>query len=179
MAKKTKPKVGDIFRIPLSETRAGFGQILADYEKEMLLMVIYSIEASGAEVPPLQDIVASEPVFIANSMDAKIWHGDWVIVGNLRPDVARFPLPKYKVRIGDQMHVESYDGANRRLASESEVHLLSFRKCVSPQVLEDAIQAHWGLFPQDQFDAAQLVRLKASFQSMKADLALQAARISI
>jgi hypothetical protein len=77
----------------------GFGQVLADFEGK-LLMAVFSVLSDDDKIPALDTIATSAPLFIANSLDAKIWNGDWTIVGKATP---RLPLPKYKVQIGEAM----------------------------------------------------------------------------
>ena len=81
--------------------------------------------------------------FLAECLDAKIWNGDWPIVGNMEPDSSRILLPKYKVAIGraDNWYVESYDGKRRRPARPSELDSLRYREVCSPMMLQMALQA--------------------------------------
>ena len=101
-ARKARPDVGDVFQVPITECEAGFGQVMAKYKRAVLLMVVFSQKAEVDKLPSIDEIVSWPPLFISNSMDAKIWHGDWRIIGNRSPDLARFPLPKYKVNSGQQ-----------------------------------------------------------------------------
>jgi hypothetical protein len=174
--KKIKPVAGDVFRIPVSQSRWGFGQILATHEAVMHLMVIYSAVADNDQHPSLEQIVRSEPLFIANSMDGKIWNGDWQIVGNIAPDLSRFPLPTYKVAIEGRMYAESFEGSHRRVARPSEVSNLPLRSCYTPQILEDALRDHFGTLDKSNFTEAELRTMKADLQSISAELALRAAR---
>jgi hypothetical protein len=166
--KKVKPKVGDVFCVPISEEECGFGQILAKYKGAVFLMVVFSQKARSDAHPAIEEIISSPPLFVSNSFDAKIWHGDWPIIGNVPPDLARLPLPKYKVQIGQEMHVESYDATRARPATQSELGRLTFRTCVSPILLELALKAHWGFGEWEE-----------SFDCMKAEAALQSACIEV
>jgi hypothetical protein len=165
---KVKPKVGDVFQIPVSAEVSGFGQILAQYEREMLLMVIFAYQTKNSENPPLEQIVASPPLLIGNSLDAKIWHGHWPVIGNVPPDLSRFPLPHYKVQIGQDMCVENYNSDRARPATESELARLAFRKCVAPIRLEKALKAHYGFGVWEE-----------SFDSLRAEVAMQSVSIEV
>src|SRR5258707_7793396 len=96
--KGTTAKIGDVFRIPITDEESGFGWIMAAYHGEMLLMVIFARKAGNSENLPLNEIVSSAPLFISNSLDAKIWHGHWTVLGNIAPDVVPIPEPNYKVK---------------------------------------------------------------------------------
>jgi hypothetical protein len=167
-AQRVKAKVGDVFRVPISEEECGFGQILAKYKGGMLLMVVFSQKGKRHECPAIEEIVSSRPLFVSNSLDAKIWHGDWPIIGNVLPDVERLPLPKYKVRIGQEMYVETYDAKRARPATQAELSRLMFRECVAPVLLEDALKAYWGFGEWEE-----------SFDSLKAEAALQCACVEV
>lgn len=181
MGKKARNRAltGDVFRVPISSQSSGFGQILANYENEMLLVVIFDTQAENSVLPSLQTITSANQLFIANTLDAKIWHGEWPIVGNVMRDPSSVPLPKYKVRIGDVLYVESYDGLRKRPATDREEAILAYRKCVYPQILEDALKDHFGTFDKSKFSGDQFVRLRNEFESLRADKALQASNLVI
>ena len=134
--KKVKARVGDVFRIPISERESGFGQIIANY-KGTFLMVIFSQKAINTEQPSIDEITSSSPLFICNSFDALIWHGDWPILGNSPPNHTRFPLPNYKVGMGGEMWIENYFADRARPARPTELGKLSLRQFYSPAVLEE------------------------------------------
>jgi len=178
--KRTKAKVGDVFRVSVSETRSGFGQVLADRQGE-LLIVIYSLVVGNHELPSMDAIVCSEPLFIAISLDAMIWDGTWPIVGNTVPDHNKLPLPKYKVTIGGSTYVESFNERKRRPATDSEVQLLPSRAVYSPQVLEDALKDHCGTLvaelAAEQPPPGALERLRAECVAIRAEPILRSARV--
>lgn len=175
---KTRAEIGDVFRVLVSNEHSGFGQILAKYESEMLLIVLFSVFHNTDSLPLLSSIIDSEPLYIVNSLDAKLWNGEWQILGNIPPNYSRFPLPKYKVHVEGVSHVESYDGLHRRRASDLEWQSLAFRKCFSPQVLQDALKDKLGTL-EGKFNLLVMERLRREFQTMKAQLALDSAKIII
>ena len=132
-------------RIPIDDGRVGFGQIAAQRFSTYLVVIFKTAYARGVAPNP-QDIVLDEPAFIAETLDAKIWNGDWPIVGNIEPDPSRVPLPAYKVTIGsiDNWQVESYDAKRRRPAKPWELDTLQFRTVVGPIRLQRALQALHG-----------------------------------
>ncbi len=144
-AKGIRPKVGDVFEIPIDEARVGYGQIAAQ-RFESYLMVVFSTAYQRDQRPDTTLITSGDIAFVGESLDAKIWNGDWAIVGNVSPDLSRIPVPVYKVTVGDigSWFVEDYEGTRRRPASPAEVNLLEFRTTVAPIRLEKALQALHG-----------------------------------
>jgi hypothetical protein len=166
-SRKIKVHVGDVFQIPVSKDCSGFGQVLAN-DAGMLLMAIFDQRAGGDRHPSLESIVSADLLFIANSPDAKIWHGHWPIIGNVAPDRARIPLPKYKVGRGGEMYVENYEANKTRVATPEELALLDLRSSWSPEILEDALKAQWGLGPWN--DHYNRLRAENALRSCKVQI---------
>src|SRR5438552_18224086 len=93
------PKLGDVFEVPINESQVGYGQV-AGQRFQSYLMAIFKTAYRRGERPELSRIAADDIAFLGESLDAKIWNGDWVVVGNLPPDRSRIPLPIYKVKVG-------------------------------------------------------------------------------
>jgi hypothetical protein len=167
-SQKVHSKVGDVFEIPISEGECGFGQIVAKYKNEMLLVVVFERRDKYSNRPDLKEVVASRPLLIANTLDARIWHGYWTVLANIPVDSTRVPLPNYKVQIGKEMHIESYNADRARPATESELVHLMYRTCVAPIRLENALKAYYGVCEWQE-----------SFNSLRAELAFWAARIAV
>jgi len=147
-SRDAKTRVGDVFEIPIDDSRVGFGQIIARRMSSYLMVVFKTAHPRGVR-PPVQDIVGDEPAFLAETLDAKIWNGDWPVVGNAVPNASRVPLPVYKVTIGsiDNWQVESYDGARHRPAKPWELDSLQPRTVVAAIRLQKALQAIHGAAP--------------------------------
>src|SRR5262245_3433777 len=125
MATRSKPAVGDVFSVTLSQSQRSFGQILGVFEDQLYLVVFFDILHDPTKIS-VDAIVASDPLLIGNTFDSKIVNGDWQIIGNVPPDRTRFPYPKYKVGSGSKCYVEAFDGTRCRLATAQEEHLLPF-----------------------------------------------------
>lgn len=165
---KPKAKVGDIFEIPLVKDVCAFGQILAKYEREMLLLVVFDYRHEGSARPPIETVLASKPLLMCNSMDALIYHGRWPIVDNQAPDTRALPLPNYKVMIGGRMHVEDYYAQKTRPLRVEEDTILTFRKCVAPVGVEKAVRAYWGYEPMND-----------RYEELRAEYALASAQVRV
>ena len=137
---------GDLFQLPIDENRVGYGQIVGSQPSTLLVAIFRELHPRSS-APDLSQIVSGEVAFIAETFDAKIWNGDWPIVGKAAPDHVRIPFPTYKVTIGraNDWYVESYDTTKRRPAKPWEIDSLLLRNIVSPIRLEKALQALHGI----------------------------------
>ena len=161
------PKLGDVFEVPINESQVGYGQVAGQRFTSYLLAIFKTAYRRG-EHPELSRITADDIAFLAESLDAKIWNGDWAIVGNLPPDRSRIRLPVYKVTVGNinSWFVESYDGSQRRPAHPNELNILALRTVVAPARLEKALQALHGARPwEPAFDQLQYSRVSRSGES--------------
>jgi len=48
-----------------------------------------------------------EPIFLELTFDAKLFHCDWLIIGNMQDKLAIFPQPTFSVRRSDTVHIEA------------------------------------------------------------------------
>lgn len=151
MAPKPKgPQVnfteGDVFQIPIDVDRVGYGQVVGSRPSTLLVAIFKKLHARSTAAD-ISQIVSGEVAFLAETLDAKIWNGDWPIVGHAPPDHVRIPFPWYKVTIdrATNWYVESYDATQRRPAMPWEVDSLLLRNIVSPIRLEKALQALHGI----------------------------------
>jgi hypothetical protein len=141
-------KTGDIFSVPIDESRVGVGQIVATYGKSNYYFAIFDVVAPDVAQINLDTATSGGVLFLALSMDAKLYVGHWTVVGN-RPVSELMPLPAFKVAVSgpEDMYVEDFSGQKRRPASEPEAELLPYREVVAPVRLEKALRAKHGLEP--------------------------------
>lgn len=140
----TKPKVGDVFLVPLDEMSAAGGQVISIREGEELYLAVFDQRLGLNETDPMVAISGS-PVLLALSFDAKFWHGNWPIIGNRADLIDQYPQPNYKIKHGGIMSLESRDKNVRRPASSDEIEILRYRSVAAPAIIEDAIKAHFGI----------------------------------
>ena len=138
--------MGDVFLIPLDETSAAGGQVVSIRKGAELYLAIFGLRLNLKEVDPTF-AVNSLPLLLTLSLDAKIWHGNWPIIGNLIKKVKHYPQPNYKVEYAGVMSIESRDHAMRRVASPEELKVLNYRTVTAPITVEKAIKAHFGIGP--------------------------------
>ena len=149
---KRRVKIGDVFEIPIDDARVGYGQVVARHFS-LLFIVVFGSAYSRTSKPSVVAIVADTVRFAAQSLDAKIWHGDWLVVGNTKPDSGSIGLPVYKSTAlpSGEWFVQSWDGRLRPATAE-ECARLRLRTTYSPQIIEDALKAVHGVIPwQDNY----------------------------
>jgi hypothetical protein len=157
-----KAKEGDVFQVSVDVDRVGHGQIVGS-RRHTLLVAVFKELHPRSRAPVVAQIVSGDVAFLAEAFDAKLWNGEWPIVGNLAPDHVRIPFPTYKITIdrAANWYVESFDTLQRRPAKPWEVDALPLREIVSPIRLEMALQALHGIGPWDpsyrllEFDVMQ------------------------
>ncbi|MBH0108570.1 hypothetical protein I6E81_00130 [Salinibacterium sp. NG22] len=147
--------VGDVFIVPTGDGRAGVGQVVGLYGTSSYYFAIFDA-VLPLEVAAERAIEAlmSPVLFLALSLDAKIYVGHWTVVTRTAVHAA-VRLPAYKIGVGgpQNMHVEDYSGTRRRLATRAEINFLQYRSTVAPVRLEMALRAHLGLAPwHTEFD---------------------------
>lgn len=136
-------KVGDVFLVPLDGKSWAVGQLVSAWNDE-LYVAIFGQKIETHNVDP-HSVIDQEPVFLALTLDAKIFHGDWPIVGNVQENLASFPQPAFKVRQAGVVYMESRDRTVSRPASSSEAEMLRNRSVSSPAVIEEAVQGYFGV----------------------------------
>ena len=140
---KIEARIGDVFLIPVSDSIIGIGQV-ADMLHAELYIVVYEETWNTANPPLAGDVAACRPLFSSLSRDAKLWNGDWRIIGNTTENLKEIAKPMYKVQMSGRMYVESYRGEGRRLANTDEIERLQNRTTVAPIRLEKALRASLG-----------------------------------
>jgi hypothetical protein len=157
-----RPKLGDVFIIPIGDGLAAVGQVVGVYLKNAYYFAIFDTvfpidQAKGRAV----DSVRARPLLLALSLDAKLHAGDWTIVGSA-PVAADAPLPAYKetVHTPDRVDVVDHSGTRRRAATATEAEVLPNRKVVAPVRLERALRAWLGMEPwSTAFDELRVDRV--------------------
>jgi hypothetical protein len=91
---KLKPKIGDVFEIPLGQGSLGFGQVLST-----TLVGLYALEAP--ERPALAEILGSPVAFRLVSMMDALAEGRWPIFGSASlPPSMQAPLRMWRRPVG-------------------------------------------------------------------------------
>ena len=107
---KPRAKIGDVFSIPIDDQRVGYGQVvLKNHSSFPIYIVVFWTAYDRNHEISLAEIVADEIALVGGSMDSRIYHGMWKIIGNIGPDQSRIPRPNFKVYIGHSDFVENFD----------------------------------------------------------------------
>jgi len=137
-----KVKVGDVFLIPIEGDRYGIGQIAGNWKGELYIVIYDRVVSADAS---LKLIDGASLQFAALSLDAKIHHGDWPIIGNRQDNIETIPQPWFKVGYNGQTYVEARDRSVLRVATAKEEAQLRLRTVVAPVRLEKALKARNGI----------------------------------
>lgn len=132
---------GDVFRIPIDDSRSVFGQVAAKAGAvpfgDALLVVVF--DALGLDAVDTADVL-----LIANTFDDCLVDGDWPVVER-RPVRADVPWPVYKVSVTSMgTFVQDHFGNHFREATSDEARSLKTRRQCSPATVADAARAAFG-----------------------------------
>ena len=143
-------KVGDVLSIPIVGSLCATAQVLV--KRNILYVVVFS-ELRQCESVNIEAATSGSPILVGCTMDAKIYHGDWEIIGGSVP-IDRPDLKKnYKVEYAGKIWVADFDGRLLHPASRSEIENLFNRSSYSPARFERVIRAYHKLEPWDsEFD---------------------------
>ena len=90
----------------------------------------------------LSETANSKILLVGATMDARIYHGMWRIVGNVRPDLSHIPMPFFKVMINGRDIIEDFFGRMVRVATAQDIRYYHNRFSSSPMIFEDAVKAY-------------------------------------
>jgi hypothetical protein len=140
-SKRNRPKVGEIFMIPIDNNYYSYGQIVTKGATSDCV-VIYDILRQ--EHPSLDEITSCPIVFFAHTVDVRIVDGLWPVLGNA-PVPKNIVFPKYKTETLDGYMILNHEGdIIKQEATESETEELNYLDSWSPESIEKAIVAKYG-----------------------------------
>lgn len=142
----TRLRVGDMVAIPVDATRWALAYVLAIYKSSAYYLEVHEATLDELSGVDLDAALGSACVFAALTFDARVHAGDWRVVGHRAVD-PELRLAPYLLGRDDRMRVEDFTGKRSRAAGPADVRLLRHRKVVSPILLEQAVQAHFGMRP--------------------------------
>lgn len=139
-------KVGDVFSVPIDDSRVGVGQVVAACGEGVHYLAIFDVVAVCPSEIDIELAVRARVIFLALSNDAKLYAGHWAVVGNA-PVADGMPFPAWRMvySMPDRVDVVDYTGTRRRPASEAEAELLPDETLVAPVRLEKALRAKHGI----------------------------------
>ena len=135
-----KLKEGDIFEIKITDNILSYGQIVSTFKKKALTIIIF--EGQYTERPEVIDIIKKDILLFANTLDAKFYHGDWIVFDNYKSNLSEIKLPYYKIGTGP-VYVEDFYENKIRKANKEDTNELRYRDYVAPVRLESALKAYY------------------------------------
>lgn len=146
-----KLKIGDIFTIPISLDRAGFGQVIKmPVSSGVFIMAVFKQVYSDKNWPTLDEIIEDEVLFLGYTMDALLYHKYWKIIGNKVSNLNKIKLPYYKLGTPPDMQIVDYKGDRVRKATKREFEYLEYETSVAPIRYENALKAFYKLADWDE-----------------------------
>lgn len=145
---KARLELGDVFAVPLDDTRAGMGQVVATYGQGAFYFAIFDLLVHPDDaINQLDEALAAPLLFLAPSLDARLPVPYLTVLGQ-RPVRAGLPLPAHREVDGENLvHVVDFSGRLRRRATDEEARRLQSRHFVAPLRLARALRATAGLEP--------------------------------
>ncbi|MGE8513543.1 MAG: Imm26 family immunity protein [Chryseobacterium culicis] len=151
MAKRFKLNVGDVFTIPLENDEFGIGQIVyMPNHKHNFIMIVFDKKYNLKEEVDLNGLQDLKILFLGYTVDAKLYHKDWEIIGNNLSNLSSVKFPCYKLGLPnddypDGARLVNYKGNVIANINKSQFDKLSFQSEVGPIRFEKALKAHFGL----------------------------------
>lgn len=157
MAKRFKLDVGDVFSIPLNNSEIGFGQCINQYDKRSggFVIAVYNYRQSKDSDNDLSEIVSSIPLFLGFTFDAKLFHKDWLVLGNCISNLDQIKLPYNRLSSqSDTMYLLDVNNKCISEISEDIYNELNHRTEIAPIRFENALKAYFGLqeWNEEEYD---------------------------
>lgn len=140
-----KAHLGDVVKMPISESLVGYGHLLAKSVHGQLFFVGAFETAYPADVhPDPRQVVQDRILFAVGSICDMVISQQWPVIGSV-PPAKGIAMPRYRVFHGEKgWYVEDFNGKGRR-ATEAEVRRLPMSISAGLQSLSQALQAYHGV----------------------------------
>lgn len=144
--KKIKLKIGDVFTMPISEEKAGFGQVVKiPVSSGVFIMAVFKKIYFIQNSPSLDEIIDDEVLFLGYTMDALLYHKYWHVIGNISSNLDKIKLPYYKLGTPPDMQIVNYKGDRIRKAKKDEFDKLEYETSFAPIEYVLALKAYYKL----------------------------------
>lgn len=158
MAKRFKIKTGDIFTIPIKDEVFGLGQIAyMPSHRHNFIMIVFDKKYNSKEDIRFDDLSNQKILFLAYTVDAKLYNKHWEIIGNTITNLSEVKFPCYKLGLPnddypDGARLVDYKGNVLANIDREIFDKLLFETEVGPIRFENALKAYFGLqewIPED------------------------------
>ena len=140
-----KLKEGDVFSIKVNENKNGYGQIVKVPNRNNFIIVVFEYLWDSTDTPDLKGIINTPILFMGYTLDAKLYHKHWAIVGNYQENLINIDLPCYKLGTPpDDIFIVDFSGEKIRECTKKEFKSLSYQKVIAPVRYEMALKAFHG-----------------------------------
>ena len=144
---KIRAKTGDIFQIPISDTEFSFGQVVVK-NKGALCIVTFDGLHKYDDHFTTEQILKSKIILPTDTMDAKIWNGDWMVYSNTPVVDTDLSRPNFKVGL-DPVFITDYSGQKVKVATEQENGFYDYKFSVAPIRVQNTMKAYFKLADWD------------------------------
>lgn len=135
---------GDIFTLPIDSESVGFGQVVCIPNKNNFIVAIFDVKSNEKDIPSLSKIVAKDIILFGYTMDAKLYHNHWKIIGNETSNIDKIKMPTYKLGTPpSDLFMTNHKGEIIREINVNEFEKLKYIKVVAPVRFEKATQAYY------------------------------------
>lgn len=163
-----KFRVGDIFTIQVSEDKIGFGQIIEIPNKDNFIIAVYKTIYTGKDWPSLQEIVEDEVLLLGYTLDAKLYHKHWKIIGNLSLPPGKVKLPFFRLGTAPDYKLVDYKGQVIKNIGLELFNCLNYQTVIAPVRYENALKAYHGLNEwRAEYDDLMYTRTLESIEHVK------------
>ena len=131
---------GSVLSIPLGDGSWALGSVVYPGINFFIGFVIYRFH----EPLIADDIIGKKLKIFSWTNDAEVFRGNWRNLGISIP-IEDVDLPEYRVFVDGVEMIESFDGELLRHPDVRADSKLAFRKVRSPLLVQDAVQAAFGL----------------------------------
>jgi hypothetical protein len=167
MAKRFKLERGDVFTIPLGNGEFGFGQVVTPYDKRSggFMVSIFNYKVNDLTGISIKEICHKEILFLGFTFDAKIYHNDWVIIGNETSNIENIIMPYYRLGTPpDEIFMVNYKGELVKEIDIETFNQLLYKTEIAPIRYENALKAFYGLqeWKEDDYNKMLYIYSKKS-----------------
>ena len=159
-------KEGDVFAIPLANDEYGFGQVVTPYNKKSggFMIAIFDFKSSNFQ-SDTEHVCNSELLFLGLTFDAKLYHKDWILIGNYIGNIASIKMPYFCLGTPpDDIYMVNAMGEKVKLINQELFDQLTYRVEIAPIRYENALKAYYGLkeWNKEDYDKLLYVHAKKS-----------------
>ena len=108
-------------------------------------MCVFDYKQSKSDLVVASKICSSPIIFLGYSVDAKLYHKDWVIMDNYIDNIPKIELPFYRLGIPpEDVYLVNFKGEVKKTISIEIFNQLIYETGFSPIRFENALKAYFG-----------------------------------